>query len=127
MTPSLVGKASGLSTQEVQFEIRAFQGIYVVFIISSANAVSDGDKESECDEDGPSPEDSRKVNVTFWNPLRKEYIKCTSCFKMNQHWFAKHALYLFFGLIFPTGNNGGNTLPSRGPFWPLSLQRWRER
>lgn len=29
--------------------------------ISSANAVSDGDKESECDEDGPSPEDSRKV------------------------------------------------------------------
>ncbi|KAA8593027.1 hypothetical protein FQN60_018482 [Etheostoma spectabile] len=25
-----------------------------------SNAVSDGDKESECDEDGPSPEDSRK-------------------------------------------------------------------
>ena len=23
----------------------------------------DGDKESECDEDGPSPEDSRKVNM----------------------------------------------------------------
>lgn len=23
----------------------------------------DGDKESECDEDGPSPEDSRKVNT----------------------------------------------------------------
>lgn len=30
--------------------------------ILSANAISDGDKESECDEDGPSPEDSRKVN-----------------------------------------------------------------
>uniref|UniRef100_A0A667XN62 Mesoderm induction early response 1, family member 3 b n=1 Tax=Myripristis murdjan TaxID=586833 RepID=A0A667XN62_9TELE len=27
-----------------------------------SNAISDGDKESECDEDGPSPEDSRKVH-----------------------------------------------------------------
>lgn len=31
-------------------------------VFSLANTISDGDKESECDEDGPSPEDSRKVN-----------------------------------------------------------------
>uniref|UniRef100_A0A8C4HY12 Mesoderm induction early response 1, family member 3 b n=1 Tax=Dicentrarchus labrax TaxID=13489 RepID=A0A8C4HY12_DICLA len=31
-----------------------------------SNAISDGDKESECDEDGPSPEDSRKVNYIFY-------------------------------------------------------------
>lgn len=31
-------------------------------MFSLANTISDGDKESECDEDGPSPEDSRKVN-----------------------------------------------------------------
>uniref|UniRef100_A0A674PN05 Mesoderm induction early response 1, family member 3 b n=1 Tax=Takifugu rubripes TaxID=31033 RepID=A0A674PN05_TAKRU len=40
-----------------------------------SNTISDGDKESECDEDGPSPEDSRKVNKTYeeddqllWSP-----------------------------------------------------------
>lgn len=48
--------------------------------ISSANAVSDGDKESECDEDGPSPEDSRKV--------RKEKVK-----KLNEDLFTKLDLY----------------------------------
>lgn len=55
----------GLSKQEVPLEFSACQGIYLLFIILSANAISDGDKESECDEDGPSPEDSRKVNDTF--------------------------------------------------------------
>uniref|UniRef100_A0A3P8Q593 Mesoderm induction early response 1, family member 3 b n=1 Tax=Astatotilapia calliptera TaxID=8154 RepID=A0A3P8Q593_ASTCA len=30
-----------------------------------SNAISDGDKESECDEDGPCPEDSRKL---LWSP-----------------------------------------------------------
>lgn len=33
--------------------------------VFSANTVSDGDKESECDELGPSPEDSRKVCIYF--------------------------------------------------------------
>ena len=35
----------------------------------------DGDKESECDEDGPSPEDSRKVNMisTF---VKKRNVTC---------------------------------------------------
>lgn len=33
--------------------------------VFSANTVSDGDKESECDELGPSPEDSRKVYLYF--------------------------------------------------------------
>ncbi len=46
-------------------EFSAYENIYVLFIISSANAISDGDKESEYDDDGPSPEDSRKVNDIF--------------------------------------------------------------
>lgn len=46
--------------------------IYLLLIISSANAISDGDKESECDEDGPSPEDSRKVNETCYFGTRWE-------------------------------------------------------
>lgn len=46
-------------------EFSACQCIYLLFAFPSANAISDGDKESECDEDGPSPEDSRKVNVTI--------------------------------------------------------------
>ncbi len=53
-----------ISTQEVPLESSACEGIDLLFILS-ANTISDGDKESECDEDGPSPEDSRKVNDTF--------------------------------------------------------------
>lgn len=45
-------------------------------MILSANAISDGDKESECDEDGPSPEDSRKVRniLTFEKMLSLHYV-----------------------------------------------------
>lgn len=49
-------------------EISVCKGIYLFCVhvfFSPANAISDGDKESECDEDGPSPEDSRKVNAAF--------------------------------------------------------------
>lgn len=47
----------------------------------TANAISDGDKESECDEDGPSPEDSRKVKYNkFSNMLRGMKIP-----KLNEH------------------------------------------
>uniref|UniRef100_A0A8C2WBR9 Mesoderm induction early response 1, family member 3 b n=1 Tax=Cyclopterus lumpus TaxID=8103 RepID=A0A8C2WBR9_CYCLU len=36
-----------------------------------SNAISDGDKESECDEDGPSPEDSRKdEDELLWSPSK---------------------------------------------------------
>lgn len=35
--------------------------------------------------------------------------------------------FIFFSLILMTGNNGGDTVPSRGPFLPLSLHRWGER
>uniref|UniRef100_A0A669DJR6 Mesoderm induction early response 1, family member 3 b n=1 Tax=Oreochromis niloticus TaxID=8128 RepID=A0A669DJR6_ORENI len=42
-----------------------------------SNAISDGDKESECDEDGPSPEDSRKVNDLFHLETCKGYSLLT--------------------------------------------------
>lgn len=41
-------------------DLSVFQCCLLV-VFSLANTISDGDKESECDEDGPSPEDSRKV------------------------------------------------------------------
>ena len=99
------------------------QGIYVLFLILSANAISDGDKESECDEDGPSPEDSRKVNDTFWSSFKRGMKKVMfyNCLtKLNM-------LCFVFCLPFVIGNNGGNTVPSRGSLWPQSLQRWGER
>jgi len=62
---SLAGNALDRRTRGASFQFcTSIQGIYVSFIILSANAISDGDKESECDEDGPSPEDSRKVTGT---------------------------------------------------------------
>ena len=44
-------------------------------LLSFAANAMDGDKESECDEDGPSPEDSRKVNMisTF---VKKRNVTC---------------------------------------------------
>lgn len=39
-------------------DCRVFQ---CLLVFPLANTISDGDKESECDEDGPNPEDSRKV------------------------------------------------------------------
>uniref|UniRef100_A0AAQ5YPA0 Mesoderm induction early response 1, family member 3 b n=1 Tax=Amphiprion ocellaris TaxID=80972 RepID=A0AAQ5YPA0_AMPOC len=49
-----------------------------------SNAISDGDKESECDEDGPSPEDSRKVNDAFFYEDEDELLWSPSILSENK-------------------------------------------
>lgn len=56
----------------LEFRACQFYLLIRLFIFSSANAISDGDKESECDEDGPSPEDSRKVNELILKQKRNK-------------------------------------------------------
>uniref|UniRef100_A0A8C5G2X5 Mesoderm induction early response 1, family member 3 b n=1 Tax=Gouania willdenowi TaxID=441366 RepID=A0A8C5G2X5_GOUWI len=75
-----------------------------------SNTISDGDKESECDEDGPSPEDSRKVKM--------EIQDCSVVF------YFKLIIVFVYCVI---GNHGGSPVPSRGSTGPCSLQRWRTR
>ncbi|KAM3611685.1 uncharacterized protein V6R79_022537 [Siganus canaliculatus] len=45
-----------------------------------SNAISDGDKESECDEDGPSPEDSRK-EIMVGSEYQAEVPSCLCHYK----------------------------------------------
>ncbi|XP_075889286.1 mesoderm induction early response protein 3 isoform X1 [Nelusetta ayraudi] len=48
-----------------------------------SNAISDGDKESECDDDGPSPEDSRK-EIMVGSQYQAEVPTCLSHYKEGE-------------------------------------------
>lgn len=52
----------------------------IIWLFCLANAIYDGDKESEGEEDGGSPEDSRKVSFVFFYSThgRSDYISAST-------------------------------------------------
>lgn len=72
-TPKCFRVWRSLATGTCHLDSRVWWCIHLLSVFPTANAISDGDKESECDEDGPSPEDSRKVKIPkFSNMLRNK-------------------------------------------------------